>query len=250
MNLKTVKLFLSNNSPAILMGASIVGVVTTVITASQDTIKAHEILKKTPHHSGSKKEEIKLTWKCYIPTAISAASTIGCIVGGHYCSSKQKKALTSAYLLSQATLQEYQKKVIERIGKNKERDIQEEVAKGLADRKAPIMGPTINNLEVIETGHGNSLFYDVVSERYFKSDLLYLQKIENDLNREVMSEMYFDWNEILYRIGEPYKEYGDTLIMDVDHPLEFKSVPEIMENGQVRILLNYKLYPKYLVDGR
>lgn len=244
MNFKDVKLFLSNNSPTILTCASIVGVISTVITASQDTIKAQDILHKSCPRD--RKEAAKITWKCYIPTAISAMSTIGCIVGSHYCSSKQKKALTSAYLLSQATLQEYQRKVIERIGKNKERDIQEEVAKGLADRQMPIMGPTINNLDVIETGHGNSLFYDSVSERYFKSDLMYLQKIENDINRDIMTEMYFDWNEILYRIGQPYKEYGDTLIVDIDHPLEFKPVPEIMENGQVRIVLTYKLYPKVL----
>lgn len=242
MNFKQLKLFLSNNSPTILAGLGVVGVITTVITASQDTIKAQEILKKEKPRDTM--EAIKVSWKCYIPTAVSGLATIGCIVGSHHCSLKQRKAITSAYLLSQATLQEYQRKVIERIGKNKERQIQEEVVKGMADRRAPIMGPTINNIEVIETGHGNSLFYDVPAERYFKSDLMYLQKIENDINREVRTEMYYDWNEILYRIGEPYKEYGDTLIIDVDHPLEFKPVPEIMENGQVRILLNYKLYPK------
>lgn len=248
MNLKSLKLFLSNNSPVIFTGISIIGVITTVITASQDTIKAQDIIAEMQPRN--KKEKFKTTWKCYIPTAISASATIGCILGSHYCSAKQNKALTSAYLLSQATLQEYQKRVIERIGKNKERDIREEVTKAIADQNAPVFGPTVNNFEVIETGHGSTLFYDVPAERYFKSDMMYIQKTENDINRDVRSEMYFDWNEILYRLGEPYKQYGEEMVVDVDHPLEFKPVPEIMENGQVRILLNYELYPKSIINRR
>jgi hypothetical protein len=56
--------------------------------------------------------------------------------------------------------------------------------------------------------------------------------------------MYFDWNELRYRWGLPFKKYGSELIFDVDRPLEVRYEPELMENGQVRILINYDLYPK------
>lgn len=242
MNLKAIKLFLANNSPAILTGVSIIGVLTTIITASQDTLKARDISDKAQPRNG--KEEFKITWKCYIPTAISATTTIGCILGSHYCSVKQKEVLTSAYLLSQTTLQEYQKRVIERIGQNKERAIREEVTKAVADRQVPVIGPYNDNMDIIDTGHGNTLFYDVPGDRYFKSDINYLKTQANDLNRDVRTEMWYDWNEICYRWGLPFKKYGSELIFDIDRPFDPKFVPEMMENGQVRINVDYELYPK------
>ena len=98
--------------------------------------------------------------------------------------------------------------------------------------------------EVIDTGHGSTLFYDVPGQIYFKSDINYIRSKVNDLNNEVRTEMYFDWNEIYYRWGLPMRKYGTEMIFDVDHPLELKLDPEMMENGQVRILLDYDLFPK------
>ena len=98
--------------------------------------------------------------------------------------------------------------------------------------------------EVIDTGHGNTLFYDVPGQIYFKSDINYIRSKVNDLNAEVRTEMYFDWNEIYYRWGLPMRKYGNEMIFDVDHPLELRLDPEMMENGQVRILLDYELLPK------
>lgn len=243
MNIKDVRTFISKNSPTILTCLSVGGTVMTAIMASQATLKAHEILE--PYDYELKKEDIlKKTWKCYIPTVLSGTATVGCILGSHYCSSKQREVLTSAYLLSQTTLQEYQKKVVERIGKNKERALREEVVQEIADTKAPVMLYSEGVSDVIDTRHGNTLFYDVPGERYFKSDINYLKTQVNDLNREVLTEMEFDWNELNYRWGLPFKKYGGELIFDVDRPLEVSYVPEMMENGQVRICVDYRLYPK------
>lgn len=242
MDLKNIKMFLSKNSPLILTTLSVAGVCSTVITSSQDTIKAKNIIDKS--RPKNKKELIKSTWKCYIPTAISTTSTIACILGSHHCSSKQKNAIASAYALSQVTLQKYQEKVIERIGKNKARDIREEVDKEVANIKSPVSIFQSQLTDAIDTGHGKTLFYDIPGELYFYSDMNYMDKQVNDLNREVRTEMYFDWNELRYRWGLPYKKYGSELIFDVDRPLEVRYEPELMDNGQVRILVNYDLYPK------
>lgn len=242
MKLDAIKLFLKKNSPTILTCLGIAGVVTTVVTAHQDTLKAEDVLYDNPKIR-SKKDEIKATWKCYIPTGISASSTIACIVGSHYFSGKQREALASAYVLSQTTLQEYQRRVIDQIGKNKEKALMEETVKGVAERRAPVALYSQMEDEVIETGDGNTLFYDVPGERYFKSDINYLKTVVNDLNREVRSEMYFDWNEIRYRWHLPMKPFGREHVFDNDHPLEVSYVPEMMPNGQVRILVDYKLIP-------
>ena len=242
MNLKQIKALVSKNSPLILACMGVFGTVSTVYTAHQDTIKAEDIKKRTRPRNW--KDELRDTWKCYIPTAISATGTIGCIVGSHYCSSKQREALASAYVISQTTLQKYQEKVIERIGKNKARDLREEVDREIAEVKAPATTFVSQLTDAIDTGHGKTLFYDIPGELYFYSDMNYMDKQVNDLNREVRSEMYFDWNELRYRWGLPFKKYGSELIFDVDRPLEVRYEPELMDNGQVRILVNYDLYPK------
>ena len=234
MNLNDVKSFLGKNSPTIFTCVSIAGVLSTVYTCHQDTIK----------DEASKRRGNKKRWKNYIPTAISATTTIGCIVGSRYASFRQKEVLASAYLLSQTTLQEYQKKVIDQIGKNKERALREEVVQEIADRKEPVLLYSEGVSDVIDTHHGNTLFYDVPGERYFKSDINFLKTQVNDLNREVRTEMEFDWNELCYRWGLPWKKYGGDLIFDIDRPLEVSYVPEMMENGQVRILVDYELYPR------
>ena len=243
----TAKLFLSNNSPLILTGMSIIGTISTAIMASQATLKAEEILYDNGAEDLPWQDKTRLVWKCYIPTGLMGVSTIGCIVGSHICGERQKAALQSAYLLSQTTLQEYQKKVVERIGKNKERELYDETLKEVANRQGqPTTVYSDGGMagEVIDTGHGSTLFYDVPGQIYFKSDINYIRSKVNDLNAEVRTEMYFDWNEIYYRWGLPMRKYGSEMIFDVDHPLELKLDPEMMENGQVRILLDYELRPK------
>lgn len=243
----TTKLFLSNNSPIILTGMSIIGTVSTAVMASQATLKAEEIINDSEAWCADWKCKAQLTWKCYIPTTLMGVSTVACIVGSHICGERQKAALQSAYLLSQTTLQEYQKKVIERIGKNKERELYDETLKEVANRQgqpATLYSDGGMAGEVIDTGHGSTLFYDVPGQIYFKSDINYIRSKVNDLNNEVRTEMYFDWNEIYYRWGLPMRKYGSEMIFDVDHPLELRLDPEMMENGQVRILLDYELQPK------
>lgn len=257
MNLKqaaaNAKIFLSNNSPLILTCMSIVGTVSTAVMASQATLKAEEILYDNGAEDLAWQDKTRLIWKCYVPCGLMGLSTIGCMIGSHVCSENQKAALQSAYLLSQTTLQEYQKKVIERIGKNKEREVYDETLKEVANRQgAPATIYSDGGIagEVIDTGHGNTLFYDVPGQIYFKSDINYIRSKVNDLNAEVRTEMYFDWNEIYYRWGLPMRKYGSEMIFDVDHPLELKLDPEMMENGQVRILLDYELLPKCTYGGR
>lgn len=219
----------------------IAGTISTVCTAHQDTLKAEHIKKQTRPRNW--KEEIQDTWKCYIPTAISATGTIGCIVGSHYCSSRQREALASAYLVSQTTLQKYQEKVIERIGKNKARDLREEVDREIAEAKTPAATFQSMLTDAIDTGHGRTLFYDVPGERYFYSDMNYMDHQVNEMNKEVGTEMYFDWNEINYRWGLPYKKFGGEHVFTAEEPLRVRYIPEIMDNGQVRVLVNYDLIP-------
>lgn len=243
--IKRSQLFLSHNSSIILSGMSLLGLGFTVYNAHQDTLKAEDDYWEKQQDTDEELQYFPTVWKDYIPTAISAGLTAGCIIGNHICSEKQKGALQSAYLLSQTTLQEYQRKVVERIGKNKERDLRNEVITEIAEKQKPQALYSDGGVagQVIDTGKGTTLFYDEPGDTYFKSDINYIRSVINDLNYELRTEMYFDWNELRYRWGLPFKKYGRDLIFDVDHPLDVRMVPEMMDNGQVRVILDYDLIP-------
>ena len=242
--LKTAKLFCHNNAPNILTVSSLVGLGATVYNAVQDTRKAMAICRREKPES--LKEEIKLTWKCYIPTGVSAVLTGACVVGSRTSSDKQLKNMSSAYLGSQALLQEYQRKVVDRIGVNKERELYEEAVTAVADKQAPTQLYSDGGMvgEVIDTGRGNSLFYDEISRVWFKGDINYLKTQVNSINAEILGgEMYYDWNEIMYRWGLPQIEYGCDRLITTSHLFDPKFTPEMMDNGQVRIIISYKLLP-------
>ena len=239
-------MFIKNNSPTILTIMSIGGVVMTVITAHNDTLKAEEVLYQEKVDYNNKKEVIKATWKCYIPTAISGLSTAACIFGSHYCSNKQKLALSNAYLLSQTTLQEYQKRVVEHIGKNKEKLIQEETIQAVAENQAPRANFLTDFKDAIITGHGNTLIYSVKDKEYFRSDINYLKSVMNDINSKLIGgyDSIFDHNYIRISFGLPMDdEDGSYTGVSVDHLLELKFSPELMDNGDVRVCMYYKTWP-------
>ena len=234
-----VKMFLTKNSSTILTVLSLAGVVGTVATASQDTRKAEDII--TTARPRNKKEELKLTWKCYIPTAISAGTTMACILGSHYCSQKQKEALGSAYALSQLTLQKYQEKVIERIGKNKAEVLREDVMNEVAECRDPSIGFFSGMTKPIDTGHGNTLFYLIPAKLWFYSDKNFLDAQTNAMNHDVMTEMFYDGNEIMYRWGLPFDSRNSEWIFTAEDMFEPHYEAKLMDNGQVRVNIDYEL---------
>lgn len=243
--LSTAGMFLRNNSPIILTIMSIGGIVMTVITAHNDTLKAEEILYNEKVDYNNKKEVFQATWHCYIPTAISGLSTAACIFGSHYCSNKQKQALSSAYLLSQTTLQEYQKKVIEKIGKNKEKAVREETIQAIAENQAPRANFLTDFKDAYITGHGNTLIYSVKDKEYFRSDINYLKSVMNDINSKLINgyDNMFDHNYIRISFGLPMEEDASYSGVSVDHLLDLQFSPELMDNGDVRVNMYYKTWP-------
>ena len=248
--LKTLSSFVRKNSSTILTVLSLAGVISTVVTASQDTAKAKDVITVT--RPRNRKEELRATWKCYIPTAISAGTTMACILGSHYCSQKQKEALSSAYALSQVTLQKYQEKVVERIGKNKAEALRQDVMNEVAECQSPSLGIATQRTLPIDTGHGTTLFYLIPADTWFYSDKNYLDAQTNAMNRDVLTEGYFDGNEIMYRWGLPMNKLYSEWVFTATEMFEPKFSSELMDNGQVRVNIDYQLVPmsEFLKRGR
>lgn len=265
-----IAVFSRKHSPEILMGIGIAGMITTVVSAVRATPKALKLMNnevkirsennefldddgnivglvKMGNNEGfdidyrlPRKDAVKLVWKCYIPTTVTGILSIVCLISSNSVSSKRNTALATAYTLSESAFKEYSKKVIETIGEKKEQTLKESIVKDKIDKN-----PVSKN-EVIITEKGNTLCYDVLSKRYFRSDIDKLRKAENELNRMLLDEMYVSLNDLYYEFGLECIPIGDDIGWNVDDgyiELDFSS--HLADDGTPCLAVDYYTAPRY-----
>ena len=243
-HIKALARFIRQKSPELLAGIGVAGMLATVILAVKATPKTVCIidkLKEERNEPPKKTEIVKETWKYYIPAAITGTMSIMCFAASFIANSKRSAALTAAYILSETARKEYVEKVIGTVGEKKEQEITNAIA---ADK---IKEAPVTKQEVIITEHGNTLCYDSLSGRYFRSDMEKLRKAENDLNRRMISENYISLNEFYYEIGLSHIEVGEWLGWSVGTTgsinLSFSS--QIADDGTPCLVIYHKTPPDY-----
>lgn len=243
---------ISKNSPQILTGLGCAGVVTTAILAIKATPKALYLIQEreeslTDAQTGvyhepiklTKGEIIKLTWKCYIPAGVVGVTSIACIIGANTISNKRNAALAALYSLSETAFREYQEKVIETLGKNKDQQVRDEVAKD------KVLSNPVGKNEVIFTGKGDVLCLDALTGRYFKSDIEKIRQVVNELNRALLSEMWLSLNDLYYALDLPNTVLGDEMGWDIDQGLiELDYSSQLDEHGTPVLVISSKVYPR------
>jgi hypothetical protein len=242
---------LARNSPTILTGVSVAGLFTTVGLAIGATPKALAILEEPDnyHRKGYDKYDaklvdklkiIKLTWRCYVPTALMGGFTIACIIGANSINVRRNAALASIYSLTEAALKEYQTKVIEIIGEAKAKKIKDNIDEDTI-RKNPV-----NDREVIITGRGDMLCYETISGRYFKGDIENIRRVQNEINKDLLNDMFISMNDVYEQLGLSYTKIGDDLGWDVNNGLiEFRFSSQLSEDGVPCLVIDYQDKPRY-----
>ena len=268
---------ISKNSPVILTGLAATGVVSSIVLAikatpkaiaimddevyrryEEDQVKGSEQNRKEmsfPEWLGidtdtytwqdttnllTKKEIIKYTWKCYIPTVAVGAVTIACIIGAHNVHLRRNAALASLYSLTESAFKEYQAKIVETIGKNKELKVRDNISEDKIKHN-----PT-GDAEIFFTGKGETLCYDVMSGRYFKTDIDKVRRAQNDLNRRLMSEMFISLNELYDELGLAHIRLGEEMGWNIDKSLiDISFSAQLTENEEPCLVLNYEVVPRY-----
>ena len=247
--LRNTKVFWKRNGSTILTCAGAVGLVTTTVMAVKATPKALRLIEEKKEEleferdefvTLSKSEVIKTCWKCYIPSAVTGAVSIACLVGASSANLKRNAALATAYTLSETALKEYQEKVVETIGEKKEQVVRDAIAKDKIDKQP------VTTSEVIITEKGNTLCFDSVSGRYFKSDIEKLKKAENELNRRMRDEMYISLNDFYYEIGIKTIDLGDELGWNIDKGyINLKFSSQLADDGTPCLVMSYHVAPRY-----
>ena len=241
---KGIRGVITKHSPEILTGIGIAGMITTTIMAVRATPKALILIEERKEEIDVDKltpiELIKTTWKCYIPAAITGGLSIICLIGASSVNARRNTALATAYTLSESALKEYQEKVIETIGEKKEQTVRDAIAKDRIDKNP------VSSREVIITEKGNTLCYDTISGRYFKSDIDKLKKAENELNRRMRDEMYISLNEFYYEIGLNSISIGDDLGWNIDRGyIELNFSSQLSDDGNPCLVIDYQVAPRY-----
>ncbi len=213
---KSIGKVITKHSPEILTGLGIAGMVSTTVLAVKATPKAVKILDDykdnvlRDHEKIKPVDAVKLTWKCYVPAAITGTASMACLIGASKVSLKRNAALATAYSLSETALREYKDAVVETVGEKKEKVVKEKaVVKKLIENPAE---PS----EVIITGHGETMCYDALCGRHFKSDRNHIDKVVNVLNRRLRTEMYISLNDFYSEIGLAPVEIGYYIGWNID----------------------------------
>ena len=247
INLKSMlgasKDFMDKHSPEILTSVGIAGMVTSTVLAVRATPRALDLIEdkkdELDTNDLTKREIVQACWKCYLPAIITGGAAITCIVGASRINTRRNVMLATAYSLTERTLTEYRDKVVEVIGEEKEKEIRDEIAKDKIERK-PVTDA------VFMSEKGNTLCYDSISGRYFKSDAEKIRKAENVLNRKLMGDAYVSLNDFYDLIGLPYTQIGFDLGWKFDGDMiEIEFSTCLNEDDQPCLVLDYSIEPKY-----
>lgn len=230
--------FADEHQREIMLGGAIAGVVVTTVLSWKAGIKADKIMaeqrKKMEaleadaemYDEEQLKEEkknvtietVKRMAPVVAPPVISAAGTIVSVIGGYKVASKQIAVLSSLYSMSEKALTEYQDKAKELIGPKKTQEIKDEVSADKVRENPP------KSDKIINTGNGETLFYDPKSGRYFYSSPEAVKSATNRINLRMMEEYYISLNEYYDEMGLTDIELGEDMgfniddgLIDVDH---------------------------------
>jgi len=252
-----IKNFINKHESEILTSLSIITSVTAVGTAIHETPKALKLIEEAKENGDIceledktfknrlkyAKDICKVTWKVYVPTVGIEALAIGSMVTTNVQNKKKTMAYATAFELADISFKEYKNKVKEVIGEKKEKEINDKISEDI------LKSNPIGDKEVIITGDGNTLCYDTFEGRYFRSDIECIKKAINDLNRQVLDEMYVSLNDFYYSIGLRSNEVGDELGWNVDMGrIDISLSAQIADTGEPCICISYDVKPKYEYD--
>lgn len=246
----------SSNSPAILSGIAVGGVIATAILAVRATPKALDCIADAQDHKAeyfdpAAKEEnpglkedltpvetIKVVWKLYIPAAAAGVASIACIIGASQIGARRNAALVGAYSLVDTAFREYKDEVMHQIGTAKERKVVDQVAVNQMERS-----PATDS-QVIITGGGDQMCYDTLTGRYFRSDIELIRRAENEINRRVLADMYAAHNEFYDLLGLAQTTIGDELGWNIDNLIELVFTSHLAPDGVPCLAISYARLPR------
>lgn len=236
---------LSDNSPAILTGIGVAGTITTAVLAHRAALRANEIVEKEQirldlfdkSHPLEPREKAELVWMEYIPPVMAGVVTVGAIIFANRIGTRRTAAIAAAYSISERARVEYAEKVVEHIGKNKERKVRDEIAQ---DR---LNSSPASRQDIYATGGGGDLMFEQFTGRYFYSTIENVKHAQNRVNHEIVNGVYASLSDFYDYLGLPHTGVSDELGWNGDHLMEITFSTGAADNGSPCHIFNYHVEP-------
>lgn len=211
--LEQAEVFTKKNSPVILTGLAIVGVLSTAYSAYKAGSRAEKIMeehrKDLEYCSNGDKEArrvvtcetIKKMTPVVAPTVIMGGTTIACIIGSHSVSSRRIAALSAAYSISESTVKNLNTKMEEMLGEKKTRAVKDAIMKDKLKADAEKDQKLLSDNNFVVPGDGTVLCKDLYSGRLFYSSAEKIQQAIAKCSYDIVSDMYISLNDFYEAIG-------------------------------------------------
>lgn len=248
--------FTKEHNPEILVGLGVAGMMTSTVLAVKATPKALDIMEDKKADMGvtylTRKEIAQATWKLYAPSIGVGLASAACIILGTSKSIKRNTALATVYALSESTLREYQSKAKEMLGEEKAAELDREVAKSrVRKREVTTIVETEGSEYIHHTGNGDTLVYDTLSGRYFRSSMNAIESAVNSINKSLLNDYIMTLNELYNELGVPTIGAGSLIGWKSDKELlEVSFESDVDQNGNPYLVLSYKNRPVPVYDYR
>ena len=204
------------NAPTILMVTGTAGVTGAVISAAKAGPKTVYLIEKAEVQKAKAQipeteigvmkpwrvpltwgEKVKACWKVYIPPAGLLLFGLGCFWSAQGINVQRQAVLAAAYSTAEATLHEYQARVVDMIGKDAEKEVTTAMAQDKVDKTPPPPAPVI-------VGGADS--WCLIDNQYFRSSYVRIKDAQNIFNQNMLNSMYGSKLE-LYWLLDPEGQY-------------------------------------------
>lgn len=235
-------------SPEILIGAGVVGIITSTVMACKATTKAKAILEETKEnldaiHKCAEDEKLKekytekdvrkdtaITYaqtgakfiKLYTPSIIIGAASISLIFASHGIMRKRNASLMAAYAAIDTSFKKYRKRVAEKYGEEEERDIRHNVkVKEFTETEVDENGKkkkVKKSVKYVNSGIDGysdySRFFDESSPEWEKDseyNLMFLKAQQDFMNQKLRAQGYLFLNDVYDALGIPKTKAGQIV---------------------------------------
>ena len=244
-------------SPEIMVVAGVVGVVTSTVMACKATTKVNDILEETrkqvddvhnvldsdvvsedEYNNDDAKKDLAIIYtqtgvkliKLYAPSVIVGALSITGILASHKILKKRNVALTAAYATIDRSFKEYRGRVVERFGKELDRELRYNIkAQEIEEKTVDKDGNEIVEKKTISVVDPNmysdyARIFDNGSMGWTKDpeyNLMFLKLQQNQANDRLRAQGYLFLNDVYDMLGIPRTKAGQIVgwIYDEENPV-------------------------------
>ena len=244
-------------SPEIMVVAGVVGVVTSTVMACKATTKVNDILEETrkqvddvhnvldsdviteeEYNNDDAKKDLAIIYtqtgvkliKLYAPSVIVGALSITGILASHKILKKRNVALTAAYATIDRSFKEYRGRVVERFGKELDRELRYNIkAQEIEEKTVDKNGNETIEKKTISVVDPNmysdyARIFDNGSMGWTKDpeyNLMFLKLQQNQANDRLRAQGYLFLNDVYDMLGIPRTKAGQIVgwVYDEENPV-------------------------------